>query len=130
MDSSGSDSDLDMPMGSMMSGPNSQSTSKGSHHNMTANLQHNLLLQQGLNNSQLGEKIADNGSMKSKSDVKCFQDKCLKDIRRQPAIIYTTSRHRFITMRWMHIRIYDFKFVNSFLQLLSIRRGSNLEKLD
>jgi hypothetical protein len=39
-----------------MMGPNSQSTNKGSHNsNMTANLQHNLLLQQGLSNSQLGK---------------------------------------------------------------------------
>lgn len=52
IDSSGSDSDLDMP--GIMSVSNNQSTSKGSH-NMTANLQHNLLLQQGLTNSQLGE---------------------------------------------------------------------------
>lgn len=54
MDSSGSDSELDMP-GMMAS--NNQSTSKGSHNsNMTANLQHNLLLQQGLNSSQLGKR--------------------------------------------------------------------------
>lgn len=40
-----------------MMGPNSQSTSKGSHNNnMNANIQHNLLLQQGLTNSQLGKK--------------------------------------------------------------------------
>lgn len=54
IDSSGSDSELDMP--GMMGGPNNQSTSKGSHNNMSANLQHNLLLQQGLSNSQLGNK--------------------------------------------------------------------------
>jgi len=42
-------------MPGMMSGSNSQSTSKGTHSNMTANLQHNLLLQQGLSNSQLGQ---------------------------------------------------------------------------
>jgi hypothetical protein len=43
---------MDMP--GMMT--NNQSAGKGSHNsNMTANLQHNLLLQQGLANSQLGE---------------------------------------------------------------------------
>lgn len=47
-----------MPMGGMMSGPNSQGSGKGSHNsNMTANMQHNLLLQQGLTNSQLGNKV-------------------------------------------------------------------------
>ncbi|CRL01951.1 CLUMA_CG015164, isoform A [Clunio marinus] len=54
IDSSGSDSELDMP--GMITGSNSQSASKGSHNsNMTANLQHNLLLQQGLSSSQLGQ---------------------------------------------------------------------------
>lgn len=53
IDSSGSDSELDMP--GMMGGSNSQNTNKISHgSNMTANLQHNLLLHQGLSNSQLG----------------------------------------------------------------------------
>ena len=41
-----------------MMGSNSQSTSKGSHNsNISANLQHNLLLQQGLTNSQLGNEM-------------------------------------------------------------------------
>jgi hypothetical protein len=42
---------MDMP--GMMG---NQNAGKGSHNsNMTANMQHNLLLQQGLSNSQLGE---------------------------------------------------------------------------
>jgi len=56
---SSSDSELDMP-GMMSGGGNSQGLSKQGplgNSNMTANLQHNLLLQQGLAGSQLGESI-------------------------------------------------------------------------
>lgn len=53
LDSSGSDSELDMPS---MGGSNSQNAGKGSHNsNMSSGLQHNILLQQSLGNNQLGE---------------------------------------------------------------------------
>lgn len=49
-----SDSELDMP--GSYGGSNVQNASKGvlSNSNMSSNLQHNLLIQQSLSNSQLG----------------------------------------------------------------------------
>lgn len=53
LDSSGSDSELDMPS---MGGSNSHNASKDSHNsNMSSGLQHNILLQQSLSNNQLGQ---------------------------------------------------------------------------
>lgn len=54
---SSSDSELDSMQGMMM--PTSQNSSKGIHNssNVGGNLQHNLLLQQGITSSQLGERF-------------------------------------------------------------------------
>ena len=57
---SSSDSELDSMQGMMM--PTSQSSNKGGVLNASSvggNLQHNLLLQQGLTSSQLGERYYD-----------------------------------------------------------------------